>query len=241
MVAFDRGRRFGIHRVGGPVWQDGDGRPARSQEWTSGGTRRGPDADGRRDQRHALRFDLPDRVRRRRGLHLVSASATVVSTTITGTAIKLLGQQVLDRTLAASQMDQGALLHAAQWPAAGPDPFLDTDDTSSRQGHSVPGDNGGGMYLYPRTNIVFPGSPNPTQGGGNNGGPGTTIQWPQALKDFMGGRSLKGYLVGVWCYQNLIRYFKIQSDDLSPGYVRHDGRSFSRSTPRLRSKSSAIP
>lgn len=101
-----------------------------------------------------------------------------------------LGQYLIDR-------DAEELITWAQWPARGPDKFLDAADPAREQG-------GGGMHFYAIANIVFDGAD-------------STVAWPEDLQTLMDGDSLVGAYVGVETNPNEVTYFRIDADDLETG------------------------
>jgi hypothetical protein len=114
-------------------------------------------------------------------------------------------QYMLDR-------DNGAVIQVAQWPEAGPDPWLDDADP----GRSLTSPYSGGMYRIPAADLVVPSSP-----------PGVsvtaTVRWPAALVTKMAGNSLVGYYLPYWDENNTLSYRRIDGDDGTFGTFTTNG------------------
>jgi hypothetical protein len=128
-------------------------------------------------------------------------------------------QYMLDR-------DNGAVIQVAQWPEAGPDPWLDDADP----GRSLTSPYSGGMYRIPAADLVVPSSP-----------PGVsvtaTVRWPAALVTKMAGNSLVGYYLPYWDENNTLSYRRIDGDDGTFGTFTTNGQTgrITRATRSFRS------
>lgn len=91
------------------------------------------------------------------------------------------GQNLIDR-------DNDSLLHWAQWPAAGADPFLDAYDPGR---HLT-----GGMYQCPASTFSMSGAT-------------STCTLPADAVTEFGSKDLTGCLLGIWVTSNFVNWFEV--------------------------------
>lgn len=91
------------------------------------------------------------------------------------------GQNLIDR-------DNDSLLHWAQWPAAGTDPFLDAYDPGR---HLT-----GGMYQCPASTFSMSGAT-------------STCTLPADAVTEFGSKDLTGCLLGIWVTSNFVNWFEV--------------------------------
>lgn len=112
------------------------------------------------------------------------------------------GQYLIDR-------DNASVVQVAQWPAAGPDVWINGADPTLAVANPAAAT---GMATIPMTDVTFAGA-------------ASTIKWPAALKTLMNGHSLAGYWISYWTISNTLDYVPITADNLTTGTFDASGMS----------------